>query len=328
MRVLVVGGAGYIGSHTVRELVAQGFSVRILDDLCTGSRSLVGNHELVVANMRDRHAVKEALHGVGAVIHFAAHAYVGESVVDPRKYFENNVGASLALLNAIGESDVRLLVFSSSCAVYGIPERIPIQELDPCRPVNPYGVTKLFFEEALRAYHRAYGVRSISLRYFNAAGAHPSGEIGELHEPETHIIPCVLRAAAGLQPYFEIFGDDYPTPDGTCIRDYVHVCDLARAHVSALRHLLQDAECEAFNLGTGRGYSVRDVVAECERATGRPIPIRITPRRIGDPPVLLADPSAAQRVLEWKARHTLPEMVASAWRWLQSQQHALVAHAD
>jgi UDP-glucose 4-epimerase len=318
MKVLVTGGAGYVGSHAVRELRRNGHDVLVYDNLSTGHRQLVEALELVVGDIGDRSQLKSALRGVDAVMHFAAHAYVGESVQNPRKYFDNNVGAALCLLNATIDAGIRHLVFSSTCAVYGNPTRIPIPEDTPREPVNPYGVTKLLFERALEAYDHAYGLRFVALRYFNAAGADPSGEIGELHDPETHLIPLALAAAAGMRPAIEIYGEDYPTADGTCIRDYIHMNDLAEAHVRALEYLAEGGESIALNLGTGRGYSVKEVLAEVETVTGRALNRRTGPRRPGDPPVLVADPSRAQRTLNWRAQRSLNEIVSSAWNWMRN----------
>jgi UDP-glucose-4-epimerase GalE len=250
-------------------------------------------------------------------MHFAAHCYVGESVTDPRKYFRNNVADALTLLNAAVDSGVRHFVFSSTCAVYGIPEEVPITEQNPREPINPYGATKLAFENALEAYDRAYQMRSARLRYFNAAGADESGEIGELHDPETHLIPLALLASMPDGPELNVFGSDYPTPDGTCLRDYIHVNDLADAHVRALQHLEQGGESVALNLGTGKGNSVLEVIHAAEAATGRPVRRKIGPRRPGDPPVLVADASKAQKVLGWTAKRDLTEIVNSAWNFMR-----------
>jgi UDP-arabinose 4-epimerase len=260
---------------------------------------------------------------VDAVMHFAAHAYVGESVENPRKYFQNNVLGALSLLNSALDAGIRRFVFSSSCAVYGIPEQIPIAEQTPREPVNPYGASKLFFENALEAYGRAYGLRSVSLRYFNAAGADESGEIGELHDPETHLIPLALAACTENGPELQIHGSDYPTPDGTCVRDYIHVSDLADAHVRALQYVEKSGDEEggdslAINLGTGRGYSVLEVIRAAENATGQPVRRNIGPRRPGDPPVLVADPAKARRLLGWTAQRDLDDIVTSAWAWMQN----------
>jgi UDP-glucose-4-epimerase GalE len=315
--VLVVGGAGYIGSHTARALRRRGHEVVIYDNLSTGHAFLADGFELVRGDIADAVRLSAALRGVDSVMHFAAHAYVGESVANPRKYFRNNVEGGLALLNACVDCGVRRIIFSSTCAVYGVPPKVPIPENTPRQPVNPYGVSKLFFENALEAYDRAYGLRFAALRYFNAAGADESGEIGELHEPESHLIPSALLAATGARPELELFGTDYPTPDGTCIRDYIHVNDLADAHVSALERLAGGADSIAVNLGTGTGYSVKEVLDKIEQVTGRKVPARVAPRRAGDPPALVADPSLAERVLQWKATRSLDEMVATAWKWMQ-----------
>jgi UDP-arabinose 4-epimerase len=317
--VLVIGGAGYIGSHAARALRRAGHEVTILDNLSTGYEFLASGFELVKGDILDGLLLKRILNGVDAVMHFAAHAYVGESVANPRKYFRNNVEGGLSLLNTMSEAGVNKIIFSSTCAVYGEPAKVPIDENTPRQPVNPYGVSKLFFEQALESYDRAYGLRFASLRYFNAAGAEQSGEIGELHDPETHLIPLALSAAAGTGPELKVFGSDYPTPDGTCIRDYVHVNDLADAHVKALEHLATGQSSIAANLGTGTGYSVQQVIAAVEQATGKTVPRKLAPRRPGDPPVLVADPAKARALLHWKATRGLPEIVETAWRWMQKR---------
>ena len=326
MAILVSGGAGYIGSHAARALRRSGYEVVLYDNLSTGFRRLAEGFELVEGDIADEATLRPVLARVNAVMHFAAHAYVGESVENPRKYFRNNVAAALSLLNSALDAGIRRFVFSSTCAVYGIPEQIPITEQTPREPVNPYGASKLFFENALEAYSRAYGLRSVSLRYFNAAGADDSeddsGEIGELHDPETHLIPLALAASTDNGPQLQIYGSDYPTPDGTCVRDYIHVNDLADAHVRALQHLEKsgdekDGEPLAINLGTGRGYSVLEVIRAAENATGRPVRRKIGPRRTGDPPVLVADPAKAQRLLGWTAQRNLDDIVSSAWSWMQ-----------
>src|SRR5258708_26963512 len=293
MVVLVVGGAGYIGSHAARALHRSGHTPLIYDNLSTGYSFLANGFELVRGDVLDPSKLDSVLRRVDAVMHFAAHAYGGESVTNPRKYFRNNVEGGLFLLNAAIDVGVKKIVFSSTCAVYGQPSQVPIAENTSRQPVNPYGVSKLFFEQALEAYDRAYGLRFASLRYFNAAGADESGGIGELHDPETHLIPLALQAAAGRGPELQVFGSDYPTPDGTCIRDYIHVNDLAEAHVKAIEHLKTGHDSFAVNLGTGRGHSVKEVISTVEEVTGHPVPRRVGPRRTGDPAALVADPSRA-----------------------------------
>jgi UDP-glucose-4-epimerase GalE len=317
MRVLVIGGAGYIGSHTARVLRRHGHDVTIYDNLSTGHDFLAQGFELIVGDIADANKLRAALDRVEAVVHFAAHAYVGESVNDPRKYFRNNVAAALTLLNTAMDAGVRRFVFSSTCAVYGTPSKVPITEDAIQQPINPYGVSKLFFENALEAYDRAYGLRFAALRYFNAAGADESGEIGELHDPEPHLIPLALAAtSSGARP-LQIFGTDYPTADGTCIRDYIHVNDLAEAHALALHRLGRGQSSFAANLGTGEGHSVFDVVKAVEEATGRHVNLVKGPRRAGDPPALVADPTRAQQLLQWKATRSLRAIVATAWNWMQ-----------
>jgi len=327
--ILVVGGAGYIGSHAARALRRSGYEAVIYDNLSTGFRRLAQGFELVEGDIADTARLRPVLGRVNAVMHFAAHAYVGESVENPRKYFRNNVLGALSLLNSALDAGIRRFVFSSSCAVYGVPERIPITESTPREPVNPYGASKLFFENALEAYGRAYGVHSVSLRYFNAAGADEGAEIGEMHEPETHVIPLALAASAANGPELQVFGSDYPTPDGTCVRDYIHVSDLADAHVRALQYLErnkdeQGGDSLAINLGTGRGHSVLEIIQAAENATGRKLRRKMGPRRAGDPPVLVADPTKARRVLGWAAQRNLADSMSSAWTWMQKtgQRHA------
>jgi len=327
--ILVTGGAGYIGSHAARALRRCGYEVVIYDNLSTGFRRLVQGFELVEGDIADDAKLRPVLARVDAVMHFAAHAYVGESVENPRKYFRNNVLAALSLLNSVLDAGIRRFIFSSTCAVYGLPEQVPITELEKREPVNPYGASKLFFENALEAYDRAYGLRSVRLRYFNAAGADESGETGELHDPETHLIPLALSASLDKRPELQIFGSDYPTPDGTCVRDYIHVNDLADAHVRALQYLERSDDRNderngaergvslALNLGTGRGHSVLEVIQAAENATGRPVRRKMGLRRPGDPPTLVADPSKAQKVLGWTAKRNLAEIVSSAWTWMQ-----------
>lgn len=315
MSILVVGGAGYIGSHAARALRRSGYEVIIYDNLSRGHAFLADGFELLVADIADYAELSRALRRVDAVMHFAAHSQVGESVQNPRIYFQNNAELGLALLNCALDAGVRRFIFSSTCAVYGTPEKMPITEDTPRQPVNPYGTSKLFFENALEAYDRAYGLRYVSLRYFNAAGADESGEIGELHDPETHLIPTALKAITKERGELELFGADYSTPDGTCIRDYIHVNDLADAHVLALQKLEMGKSSAAFNLGTGVGCSVNEVIAMIEKLTGSKVPRRVAPRRAGDPPILVADPSRAGAALGWTARRSLREIVQTAWQW-------------
>jgi UDP-glucose-4-epimerase GalE len=317
-RILVTGGAGYIGSHTCKALAKEGFVPVAYDNLVHGHRSAVRWGPFIkgdVGNIERLAAVIEQ-HDVRAVIHFAAYAYVGESMQAPGRYFHNNVSNTVTLLKAMRTTGIEPIVFSSTCATYGLPSVLPIDESHPQRPVNPYGESKLFIERALHWYGLAHGIRSAALRYFNAAGADPDGDIGECHDPETHLIPLVIETALGRLPALEVFGTDYPTPDGTAIRDYIHVSDLADAHVKALRYLLDGGEELRLNLGTGRGYSVREVIAAVARFAGRPIRVRECARRAGDPPVLVAESARTQQVLDWKPRHsTLEEIVRTAWQW-------------
>lgn len=318
MRVLVTGGAGYIGSHTAKALARAGHEVVVLDNFSGGHRWAVKWGPCVEGDLGDAPLVTQALktYGIDAVLHFAASIQVGESVRDPKKYFWNNVVNTLRLLDAMLAAGVPHIVFSSSAAVYGNPERVPIPEAHPTRPVNPYGDTKLMMERALQWYGAAYGIRWAALRYFNAAGADPDGELGEEHDPESHLIPLVIRAALGRAPYVEVFGTDYATPDGTAIRDYIHIEDLADAHVKALQYLARGGESRALNLGTGKGHTVREVVAAVSKVSGTPVPVRDAPRRAGDPPALVADPGQATSLLGWKPRYAgLSEIVESAWKW-------------
>ena len=324
MIVLVIGGAGYIGSHAARALKRAGHEVIIFDNLSTGYEFLAKGFELIQGDILDESALGPALSRAEAIMHFAAHAYVGESVTNPKKYFRNNVEGGLSLLNAALAAGVKKVIFSSTCAVYGEVAKVPIEENNPREPVNPYGVTKMFFEHALESYDRAYGFRYASLRYFNAAGADESGEIGELHDPETHLIPLALQAAAGAGPVLQVFGSDYPTSDGTCVRDYIHVNDLASVHVKALEHLSAGKESFAVNVGTGVGASVKEVISAVEKVTGRSVPHKVVARRPGDPPALVANPAKAQKLLQWKAKYGLQEIVATAWKWMENRRGATV----
>lgn len=318
MRVLVTGGAGYIGSHTAKALACAGHVPVVLDNLVTGHRWAVRWGPFVEGDLGDRALLRKTIRRerIDAVIHFAAFAYVGESVLHPRAYFQNNVVKSLGLFDTLLDLGVTLCVFSSTCATYGVPASLPIDESHPQDPVNPYGASKLFIERALRAYSAAHDLRSVSLRYFNAAGADPDGELGEAHDPETHLIPLVIEAACGRRARADIFGLDYPTPDGTAVRDYIHVADLADAHVRALDYLRANGPTTSLNLGTGQGHSVRDVIDAVEAVSGRAVPVRELPRRVGDPPALVANAQRASDVLGWRPRYPeLATMVESAWRW-------------
>lgn len=318
--ILVTGGAGYIGSHACKALAAAGHQPITYDNLSTGHRWAVRWGPLVEGDIADRARLDTTLreHRPQAVMHFAASAYVGESMTDPGKYYRNNVAGSLSLLEAMRDHGVGAMVFSSTCATYGMPQHLPIREDHPQLPINPYGASKLMIERMLADFGVAHGLRAISLRYFNAAGADVDAEVGEAHQPETHLIPLVLEAAAGLRPSITIHGCDYDTPDGTCIRDYVHVADLAQAHVLALQALLAGASSGQYNLGNGQGFSVRQVVDAARRVTGREIAIANGPRRAGDPASLVGDATRIRSELGWSPRHAdLPDILATAWQWQQ-----------
>ncbi len=317
MRVVVTGGAGYIGSIVTEALLEDGHDVLVLDNLCKGHRdSVLANAAFVELDLREEHRVTKMLANfeTDAVIHMAAFSLVGESVKSPGKYYENNLGAGVSLLEAMRSARVSKLVFSSTAAVYGEPLKQPIDETDPTVPTNPYGETKLAFEHALHWYARAHDLRSVSLRYFNAAGASVAN--GERHDPETHLIPLVLQAAAGRLPHVTIFGTDYPTRDGTCVRDYVHVEDLAQAHVRALALLGETGTCRAYNLGCGDGYTVKEIIATATEVTGRTIPVVTAPRRAGDPATLVASSASISRDLGWSPHQSLTEIITSAWQWM------------
>jgi UDP-glucose 4-epimerase len=322
--ILVTGGAGYIGSHYVLHAIEQGAEVVVLDNLVYGHREAVPDGvQLVVAEMGDAETLDRIFteHNIDAVVHFAAYAYVGESVTQPAKYFQNNTVSAMAVLDAMRRHNVNYFVFSSTCATYGDPRYVPMDELHPQDPINPYGESKYFVERILKAYDRAYGLRYTALRYFNAAGADPGGAIGESHDPETHLIPLVLQAAAGTRESIAIFGTDYDTPDGTCIRDYIHILDLADAHSLALNRLRSGAPSDVFNLGTENGNSVREVIAACERISGRQIRVEEAPRRAGDPPRLVASAAKAKSVLGWKPQYdSLEPIVRTAWAWEQHRR--------
>lgn len=318
--VLVTGGAGYVGSHVAKALSAAGFTPVTVDNLERGNEIAVKWGPLEKVDLLDADGLSGvfARYSPVAVLHFAAYAYVGESMTDPYKYYRNNVGGTLNLLEAMRRADCHRIVFSSTCATYGLPDAVPISEETPQNPVNPYGQSKLMAERILAGADVSHDLRHICLRYFNAAGADPDGEIGEMHDPETHLIPMVLLAAAGMLPEISIFGDDYDTPDGTCIRDYIHVSDLATAHVLALRWLLDGKPSRCFNLGNGNGASVLDVIRTAEKVTGRDIPYKMAGRRPGDPPILVADASRAAKELGWTPRRgDLDTMITDAWNWLE-----------
>ncbi|NLG84699.1 MAG: UDP-glucose 4-epimerase GalE [Firmicutes bacterium] len=318
MRVLVTGGAGYIGSHVVLALLEAGHEPVTLDNLSKGHEEAVLGGKFIQADITDSGTVQQILdrEGIEAVIHLAADSLVGESMIHPGKYFRTNIYGGLTLLEAMRACGVPYLVFSSTAAVYGEPKEIPIPEDHPAVPTNPYGFSKLTVEQMMAWYERAHGLRYISLRYFNAAGSEPEGRIGEDHNPETHLIPVVLQTALGLRREVELFGTDYPTPDGTCIRDYIHVMDLAEAHVLALKALAEGAPSEIYNLGNGQGYSNREVIEAARRVTGREIPVRPAPRRSGDPAVLVASSARIQQELGWRPRYPeLERIIETAWRW-------------
>jgi UDP-glucose-4-epimerase GalE len=320
MRILVTGGAGYIGSHAVRLFLARGHDVWVYDNLSEGHRAAVPAERLIVGDLQDVHRVDQVLleRRIEAAVHFAAFAYVGESVKNPAKYYRNNLVNTLGLMECMQRQGIGRFVFSSTCATYGIPEKVPITEDEPQKPINPYGNGKLAVERALADYAAAYAWGYAALRYFNAAGASADGAIGEDHDPETHLIPLILQAILGQRPAIEIFGTDYPTPDGTCIRDYIHVEDLAEAHLLALERL-QPGRGLRYNLGTGRGYSVREVIRLAEQVTGKPVPVKEGPRRPGDPPALVASAEKIRRELGWQPRYPeLPPILETAWRWYKS----------
>jgi len=320
MNVLVVGGAGYIGSHAVARLIGEGHHVVVFDNLSRGHVAAVPEGTLVVGDLNDSALVETTLrdNSIDVVMHFAAFAEVGESVKDPASYYQNNVVAALSLLEAMRRAEVKKIVFSSTTATYGQPDKVPIAETTPQNPINPYGFTKLVIERALADYAHAYQFSYAALRYFNAAGAHPDGTIGEHHEPESHLIPIVLQVALGQREHITVFGNDYPTPDGTCIRDYIHVEDLADAHLRAVERL-EPGKGICVNLGTGKGISVREIIDACRDVTGHDIPEVMGERRAGDPAELIADASLAEKVLGWKAKYTdVREVVETAWRWHQS----------
>ncbi|OUC12852.1 MAG: UDP-glucose 4-epimerase GalE [Alkalinema sp. CACIAM 70d] len=327
-KILVTGGAGYIGSHAVLALQQSGYEVVVLDNLVYGHADLVKDVlkvELVMGDTNDRVLLDQLFqtHTFAAVMHFAAYAYVGESVSQPDKYYRNNVLGTLTLLEAMIAANVKKFVFSSTCATYGVPSEVPIPEDHPQSPINPYGATKLMVERMLADFDRAYDLRSVAFRYFNAAGADPQGRLGEDHQPETHLIPLVLMTALGRQPSVSIFGTDYPTPDGTCVRDYIHVTDLAQAHVLGLEYLLKGGASDRFNLGNGNGFSVREVIETARAVTGQAIPAEEHDRRPGDPPALVGSSDRAREILGWAPQYAdLQQILTHAWAWHQLRHGA------
>lgn len=321
--ILVTGGAGYIGSHAVQALQHAGYGVIILDNLVYGHREIaedVLRAKLIIGDIRDRPLLDELFqtYEIAAVMHFSAFAYVGESVTAPAKYYRNNVSGTLTLLEAMVAANVKFFVFSSTCATYGIPQVIPIPEEHPQNPINPYGASKLMVERILADFDLAYQLKSVSFRYFNAAGADPSGRLGEDHNPETHLIPLALMTALGKQEYLSVFGTDYPTADGTCIRDYIHVNDIASAHILGLEYLLQGGKTDAFNLGNGSGFSVKEVIETVKEVTKRPLKVIECARRPGDPPILVGSSEKARKILGWNPQYPdLKEIITHAWQWHQ-----------
>ncbi|HEX2116517.1 MAG TPA: UDP-glucose 4-epimerase GalE, partial [Alphaproteobacteria bacterium] len=325
--LLVTGGAGYVGSHAVVELLSRGHQVIVFDNLYQGHREAVpAEAKLVPGDLSDRAAIAAVFkaHRIDAIMHFAAHSLVGESMTRPLRYVGENVVNAVNLIEAAIENKVRKFVLSSTCAIFGTPGRVPIDEEVPKAPVNPYGEGKLAIERILHWADKAHGLRSACLRYFNASGAHPTADIGEDHTPETHLIPIALDVALGKRPHIDIYGTDYPTPDGTCVRDYIHVCDLADAHVRVLDAL--DERSRHYNVGIGRGYSVREVIASVRRVTDAKVPERVAPRRAGDPPVLVAAPDLIRRELGWQPHYTdIDTIVATAWKWRRAHPNGFGA---
>jgi len=322
MKILVCGGAGYIGSHSVKALLSEGFEVVVFDNFSSGRKELLVGGEVIRADLEDKKDVRRVFRSgeIGAVLHFASLIQVGESFVQPQKYYTHNLSSSLNLLEAMLEAGVKKIIFSSSAAVYGIPQQTPIPESHPLVPANPYGQTKLFVERILQDYDQAYGLKFISLRYFNAAGADSEGQLGEMHDPETHLIPNILLYLLKKKKIFELYGTDFPTPDGTAIRDYVHVTDLASAHIMALKRLLQGAKSDFINLGTNTGHSVLEVIKKIEVVTGTKVAYQGKPRRWGDVPVLLASKDKAENILGWKPRFSsLETIIKTAWNWHRKQ---------
>ncbi|MCI9542317.1 MAG: UDP-glucose 4-epimerase GalE [Lachnospiraceae bacterium] len=322
--ILVVGGAGYIGSHTNKELNRRGYQTLIYDNLVYGHKESVKWGKLEVGDLAEEEHLERIFqeNSIDAVLHFAAYAYVGESVAKPAKYYKNNVCNTIQLLDIMRKYQVNHIIFSSTCATYGVPDKMPITEDMPQKPVNPYGATKWMVERILEDYRKAYGINYCCLRYFNAAGADPEGELGESHMPETHLIPLILDAASGKRESISIFGTDYPTKDGTCIRDYIHVSDLADAHIRALEYLKQGGESTCFNLGNGNGDSVRHVIEVVKQVTGKEFKVKEEKRRAGDPPVLIGSAEKAEKVLGWKPKYAeIETIVEHAWKWHENKEY-------
>jgi len=324
MVILITGGAGYIGSHTVKLLQNRGYDILVFDNLVYGHRDIVEKLgvSFIEGDLCDRTLLDKLFqeHNIEAVIHFAAYAYVGESVENPAKYYRNNVTYTLNLLEAMEKAGIRKIVFSSTCATYGIPEEVPIKETHPQNPINPYGYTKLVVEKMLSDFQKAYNWEYVAFRYFNAAGASSDGLIGEDHNPEPHLIPLILYAALGKRDSISILGDDYPTPDGTCIRDYIHVEDLAQAHLLGLEYLLDGGKSEVFNLGNGNGFSVKEVIKAAKKVTGKDFTVKNAPRRLGDPPILVGSSEKAKKILNWQPQYPdIETIIRHAWQWHQSR---------
>lgn len=329
MAILVTGGAGYIGSHTVAELLDRGEEVVVIDNLLTGHREAVLGGTFYEGDLRDKALLERIFteNKITAVIHFAASSLVGESMQNPAKYYDNNVYGAMCLLEEMHKAGVKNIVFSSTAATYGEPDKVPIEETDRTEPANVYGETKLVMERMMSWFDKAHGIRYVALRYFNAAGAHASGKIGEDHRPESHLVPLVLQTALGQRAHISVFGDDYPTEDGTCVRDYIHVSDLADAHLKAVEYLADGGESSAFNLGNGQGFSVKQVIETAKKVTGREIPTVFEPRRSGDPAVLIASSAKARSVLGWTPKHdSLENIIASAWQWHESKPQGYGNH--
>ena len=322
-KILIAGGAGYIGSHTAKALKSAGYNTLVFDNLLTGHKEFLRFGEYIIGDLADKECINKVFieHNIDIVMHFAALAYVGESVISPAKYYRNNISNTLNLLEAMLEHECKYFIFSSTCATYGMPQYLPLTEEHAQNPINPYGRSKLYVERMLEDFGAAYGIKYMILRYFNAAGADPDGQIGEWHEPETHLIPLILRAAIDSSYTVKIFGNDYPTFDGTCIRDYIHVNDLAAAHILAMERLLENNYSSIYNLGNGRGYSINEIIKSAIHVTGRQIKLGESMRRPGDPPVLIGDGLKAMRELGWKPEWPLDDIMHTAWNWIKNMPY-------